>query len=43
MSLDEYYLDNLAATNEKMNFVRKNEDGTVQHYVPPLDRKAAER
>ena len=39
MSLDEYYLDNLAATNEKMNFVRKNEDGTVQYYVPPSTGK----
>lgn len=39
MSLDEYYLDNLAATNEKMNFVRKNEDGTVQYYVSPSTGK----
>lgn len=39
MSLDEYYLDNLAATNEKLNFVRKNEDGTVQYYVPPSTGK----
>ena len=39
MSLDEYYLDNLAATNEKMNFVRKTEDGTVQYYVPPSTGK----
>lgn len=39
MSLDEYYLDNLAATNEKMSFVRKNEDGTVQYYVPPSTGK----
>lgn len=39
MSLDEYYLDNLVATNEKMNFVRKNEDGTVQYYVPPSNGK----
>lgn len=39
MSLDEYYLDNLASTNEKMNFVRKNEDGTVQYYVPPSTGK----
>lgn len=39
MSLDEYYLDNLAATNEKMNFVRKNEDGTVQYCVPPSTGK----
>ncbi len=35
LSIDEYYLDHLAATNEKLNFVRKNEAGTVQYYVPP--------
>ena len=39
MTLDEYYLDNLVATNEKMNFVRKNEEGTVQYYVPPSTGK----
>ena len=42
MTLDEYYLDNLTATNTKMNFVRKNEEteaGTVQYYVPPSEGK----
>jgi len=39
MTLDEYYIDHLAATNEKINFVRKNEDGTVQYYVPPSSGK----
>ncbi len=37
MSLDEWYLDNLTATNIKLNFVRKNEEGTVQYYVPPTE------
>lgn len=35
ISLDDYYTDNLAATNDKMNFVRLNSDGVVQYYVPP--------
>ncbi len=39
MTLDEYYLDHLTATNEKLNFVRKNDDGTVQYYVPPSTGK----
>lgn len=39
LSLDEYYLDHLTSTNEKINFVRKNEDGTVQYYVPPSNGK----
>lgn len=39
MSLDEWFVDNLAATNRKLNFVRKNEDGVVQYYVPPSEGK----
>lgn len=39
MSLDEYYLDHLTATNEKINFVRKNSDGVIQYYVPPSTGK----
>ncbi len=39
MTLDEYYLDHLTATNEKLNFVRKNEDNVVQYYVPPSEGK----
>ena len=35
LSLDEYYLDYLASMNVKLNFVRKNEQGVVQYYVPP--------
>ena len=35
MSIDDYYLEHLMATNEKMDFVRKNENGTIQYYVPP--------
>ena len=39
LSLDEYYLDHLTATNVKLNFVRRNEEGTVQYYVPPSEGK----
>ncbi len=39
MSIDDYYLEHLMATNEKMDFVRKNEGGTVQYYVPPQTGK----
>lgn len=39
MSLDEWYLDELTATNVKLNFVRKNDEGTVQYYVPPSEGK----
>lgn len=39
LSLDEYYLDHLTATNVKLNFVRQNEEGTVQYYVPPSEGK----
>ena len=39
LSLDDYYLDHLAATNVKLNFVRKNEEGTIQYYVPPSEGK----
>ena len=39
MSIDDYYLDNLMATNEKLDFVRKNESGTIQYYVPPQTGK----
>lgn len=39
LSLDDYYLDHLTATNVKLNFVRKSEDGTVQYYVPPSEGK----
>lgn len=39
MSLDEWYLDNLTAANKKLNFVRKNDDGSIQYYVPPRGGK----
>lgn len=35
MSIDDYYIEHLMATNEKLDFVRKNESGTIQYYVPP--------
>lgn len=35
MSIDDYYIEHLMATNEKLDFVRKNEGGTIQYYVPP--------
>lgn len=39
MSLDEWYLDNFTSANQKLNFVRKSADGTIQYYVPPSDGK----
>ena len=39
MSMDDYYLEHLMATNEKMDFVRKNKNGTIQYYVPPQTGK----
>lgn len=39
MSLDEYYGLKLQETGEKLNLVRKSEDGTVQYYVPPRNYK----
>lgn len=39
MSIDDYYVEHLMATNEKLDFVRKNESGTVQYYVPPQTGK----
>lgn len=35
ISLDDFYTEHLLATGYKIDFVRKNEDGTVQYYVPP--------
>lgn len=39
LSLDDYYIDHLTSTNAKLNFVRKNDDGVVQYYVPPSGSK----
>ncbi len=35
-SIDDYFIENLMATNEKLDFVRVNEENdTIQYYVPP--------
>jgi len=39
MGLDEYYLQHLAETGEKLNFVRQSEEGVIQYYVPPRNYK----
>ena len=31
MSIDDYYIEHLMATNEKLDFVRMNETGTIQY------------
>ena len=41
ISLDDYFLDHLSATNEKIDFVRLSDDGVVQYYVPPQGSKLA--
>lgn len=38
-NLDDYYWDHYTATNEKLDFVRLNEDKVIQYYVPPRDYK----
>lgn len=37
--LDAFYIAHLEATREQLNFVRLNEDGNVQYYVPPTGTK----
>lgn len=39
ITLDDYYLEHYMATNDKLNFVRLNDDGVVQYYVPPSNGK----
>ena len=39
IGLDAYYLQHLSETEEKLDFVRQNEDGVIQYYVPPRDYK----
>lgn len=39
MTIDEYYLDVLSSTGKKLDFVRLNENGTIEHYIPPRDYK----
>lgn len=34
ISLDDFFIEHLMATNEKLDFVRKNENGVIQYYVP---------
>lgn len=41
MSIDDFFLDHLQATNEKLDFVRLNENNVVQYYVPPQGGKLA--
>ncbi len=39
MSIDDFFIEHLMATNEKLDFVRKNDSGTIQYYVPPQTGK----
>ena len=39
MPLDDFYTEHLMATNEKLDFLRKNELDVVQYYVPPQSGK----
>lgn len=39
MSIDDFFIEHLMATNEKLDFVRKNENGVIQYYVPPQTGK----
>lgn len=39
MSLDDYYLEHHQSTNIELDFVRKNDEGAIQYYVPPRDYK----
>ena len=41
ISLDDYFLTHIQATNEKLDFVRSSENGVVQYYVPPQGGKLA--
>lgn len=38
-TLDEWFIEHLAATNKKLDFVRQNEEGKIQYYVPPRGGK----
>lgn len=37
--IDDYYLSHLQATNEELFFVRLNDEGVVQYFVPPTGTK----
>jgi hypothetical protein len=39
ITLDDFFTEHLMATNEKLDFVRKNESGVIQYYVPPQSSK----
>ncbi|MDL2273203.1 site-specific DNA-methyltransferase [Oscillospiraceae bacterium OttesenSCG-928-G22] len=39
ISIDDHFIEHLLATGEKIDFVRKNEEGTVQYYIPPQSGK----
>ena len=39
ISIDDFFIEHLMATNEKLYFVRKNENGVIQYYVPPQTGK----
>ncbi|WP_201589861.1 site-specific DNA-methyltransferase [Psychrobacter pulmonis] len=39
MSLDEWFIENLTANNSKLDFVRENDQGSIQYYVPPSSGK----
>jgi adenine-specific DNA-methyltransferase len=39
LSLDDYYLEHHQSTNIELDFVRLNDEGVVQYYVPPRDYK----
>lgn len=39
ISLDDYFLEHRQSTGVELDFVRLNDDGVVQYYVPPRDFK----
>ena len=39
MSLDEWFIENLTSANIKLDFVRQNDGGSIQYYVPPRNGK----
>lgn len=41
ISIDDFFLSHLQATNEKLDFVRASTDGVAQYYVPPQGSKLA--
>ena len=41
VELDNFFIDHLQATNEKLDFVRLSDDGVAQYYVPPQGSKLA--